>query len=378
MERALEREPEIGWLLAVHHETTTGRLNDLDALGAICRRRGVRLLLDSVSSFGAEAIDWEGWNLEACASTANKCLHGVPGVAFVVAREEAFASRRSGAAGLYLDLFAHRSAQDAGHPLFTPAVHVAFALREALSELAEQGGWRARQRRYRELSGRLRSGLRALGVELLLESEAASASSLTAFQLPPGLDFLTLHDGLARAGFVIYPGQEHLGERIFRLAVMGSLGMADIERFLEAFAQLRGADGSADGRLPIARVARVGFLLCFGAVQHRAQHLRAGVAEPRVRGLQLRALRALLIGHQHHAVHHRREEHAVAHAHQRRRVDQDVIEALACTREQLLHQLGAHQLGRVGWAFAGGQQREGQVRAGAPIRDRGHRRSGSR
>jgi 2-aminoethylphosphonate-pyruvate transaminase len=245
VERALEAEPEIGWLLAVHHETTTGRLNDLDAIGAICRRRGVRLLLDSVSSFGAEAIDWEGWNLEACASTANKCLHGVPGVAFVVARDEAFASRRSGAASLYLDLFAHRSAQDAGHPLFTPAVHVAFALREALAELAEQGGWRVRQRRYRELSGRLRSGLRALGVGMLLESEAASASSLTAFQLPPGIDFQTLHDGLVRSGFVIYPGQEHLGERIFRLAVMGSLAMSDIERFLEAFAQI----GSAAGQL---------------------------------------------------------------------------------------------------------------------------------
>ena len=124
-----------------------------------------------------------------------------------------------------------------------PRSILVFALREALSELAEEGGWRARQRRYCELSGRLRSGLRALGVELLLESEAASASSLTAFRLPPGLDFLTLHDGLVRAGFVIYPGQQHLGDRIFRLAVMGSIEVADIERFLEAFAQLRGATG---------------------------------------------------------------------------------------------------------------------------------------
>src|SRR5258705_283746 len=67
----------------IHHETTTGRLNDLRALGAVCRSRGLHLLVDGVSSFGAEAIDFGDDAIAAVAATANKCLHGVPGAAFV-------------------------------------------------------------------------------------------------------------------------------------------------------------------------------------------------------------------------------------------------------------------------------------------------------
>ena len=68
----------ISAVLAVHHETTTGRLNQLDEIGRLCRDASVPLLLDAVSSFGGEAIDWQGWHLGAVAATANKCLHGVP------------------------------------------------------------------------------------------------------------------------------------------------------------------------------------------------------------------------------------------------------------------------------------------------------------
>src|SRR5262249_39470271 len=105
VERRLAGDARFTHVLAVHHETTTGRLNDLAALGAICRRRGVALLVDGVSSFAGEPIDFEAWNIEAVAATANKCLHGVPGIAFVLARKRAFEERVSGARCLYLDLF---------------------------------------------------------------------------------------------------------------------------------------------------------------------------------------------------------------------------------------------------------------------------------
>ena len=46
------------------------------------------LLVDAVSSFGAEAIDFTAPGLSAVAATANKCLHGVPGAAFVIVRRK--------------------------------------------------------------------------------------------------------------------------------------------------------------------------------------------------------------------------------------------------------------------------------------------------
>jgi 2-aminoethylphosphonate-pyruvate transaminase len=223
-------------VVAVHHETTTGRLNDLDALGALCRAHNVALLLDAVSSFGGERLNFAGWNVEACAATANKCLHGVPGVAFVLARSAVFDTRASAARSLTLDLFRHRAEQRKGYPAFTPAVQSMFALHEALAELEDQGGWQRRNHHYRRLSALLRDGLQRLGVRLLLGRESDYASMLSSLLLPEGVPFGLLFDALKQAGFVIYPGQLGLQESIFRVAVMGDLTAADIEELLATFA----------------------------------------------------------------------------------------------------------------------------------------------
>jgi 2-aminoethylphosphonate-pyruvate transaminase len=149
----------LGRVITVHHETTTGRANDLASLGRLCRAADVPLLLDAVSSFGGEPLDLPGWNIEACAATGNKCLHGAPGIAFVLARRDVLAERRAPARSVYLDLFAHHAAQTRGIPAFTPAIPILYALQQALSELRDQGGWQARHARYVELSTLVREGL---------------------------------------------------------------------------------------------------------------------------------------------------------------------------------------------------------------------------
>jgi 2-aminoethylphosphonate-pyruvate transaminase len=122
----------------VHHETTTGRLNDLEPIGAICRARAVGLIVDAVSSFGAEALNFADDCLMAVAGTANKCLHGVPGVSFVVVRRAALA--RAASRTYYLDLGRLARLQDERGTPFTPAVHAYYGLVEALREFSELGG----------------------------------------------------------------------------------------------------------------------------------------------------------------------------------------------------------------------------------------------
>lgn len=228
-----------GHAVVVHHETTTGRLNDLAAIGAVCTRHGVPLLVDAVSSFGAEALDLASWGCEAVAATANKCLHGAPGVAFVLAREEAL-DRPSGATSVTLDLRRHAIAQRAGGAAFTLPTHVVRALREALAELDEHGGWRRRREAYRARAARVRRVVRELGVELLLAREGDYASSLTSWRLPARRAYVDVHARLKRDGFVIYRGQGALDGEIFRIAVMGDLDDADMDRLA---ASLRAALG---------------------------------------------------------------------------------------------------------------------------------------
>ncbi|HEY8075549.1 MAG TPA: aminotransferase class V-fold PLP-dependent enzyme [Labilithrix sp.] len=232
VERALATN-KYGHLLVVHHETTTGRLNDLAPLGALCKKHDVPMLVDAVSSFAGEEIRFADWNIEAVAATANKCLHGAPGVAFVLARREAL-ERPSGATSVYLDLHRHAAAQDKNDTPFTLPTHVTYALDEALAELADEGGWRARHATYRARSTHVRNLLAGLGITLLLECADDYGSTLTSFRVPQGRSYEAIHAHLKSEGFVIYAGQGKFDGQIFRIAVMGELDGRDLERLSAA------------------------------------------------------------------------------------------------------------------------------------------------
>jgi len=226
----LDAEPGFTHLAVIHHETTTGRLNGLDAIAAVCRARGVELLVDGVSSFGAETIAFDDETVIAVAAAANKCLHGVPGAAFVLVRRAALATATSRA--YYLDLVRLAQLQDRRNTPFTPAVHVYYALVEALREYVDEGGLAARHARYAALAEQVRSGFAALGIDSVLPPDASSVV-LRAYRLPAGIDYPTLHDGLKARGFVIYAGQGDLSKTLFRISTMGDVDEADMARLID-------------------------------------------------------------------------------------------------------------------------------------------------
>src|SRR6185437_7714796 len=160
---SLARQERCTHLAVIHHETTTGRLNDLRRLSELCRAHGLGLILDGVSSFGAEELDFRDPSLCAVAATANKCLHGVPGVSFVIVRRAALEKAHSRT--FYLDLGRLACLQDRRNTPFTPAVHAYYALLEALREFADEGGRVARHQRYAALAEQVRAGLAALGID---------------------------------------------------------------------------------------------------------------------------------------------------------------------------------------------------------------------
>ena len=233
---ALAAQPDIANVVVVHNETTTGRLNDLAPLGELCRSRGLGLLVDAVSSFGGEHFDFAKLRPLAVAATANKCLHGAPGISFVLARTSALGSGESHATTLYLDLMEYYREQRKGWSPYTQAVHVTLALREALRELADEGGVNARRRLYLARSNRVRAALAELGIGTMIPA-AACSSMLTGFNLPEGESYERLHDNLKREGYVIYAGQGAFNGRIFRIATMGCIPEAEIDRLVRAFGE---------------------------------------------------------------------------------------------------------------------------------------------
>jgi 2-aminoethylphosphonate-pyruvate transaminase len=231
----LDADRGVTHVAVIHHETTTGRLNDLKALGEVCRARGVRLLVDGVSSFAAEAIGFDDGTIDAVAATANKCVHGVPGASFVIVRRAALA--RAASRTFYLDLGRLAKLQDQRNTPFTPSVHAYYALVEALRELEDEGGWSARHARYAALAEQARAGLAARGIDSVLPPQESSVV-LRAYKLPAGVSYPQLHDALKARGFVIYAGQGGLSASLFRISTMGNIQPADIDRLLQGFTEL--------------------------------------------------------------------------------------------------------------------------------------------
>jgi 2-aminoethylphosphonate-pyruvate transaminase len=235
--QALHAAAEFTHVAVVQHETTSGRLNELAALAALCAEYHVELLIDAVSSFGAEALDFAQWPIAAAAATANKCLHGVPGTCFVVAKRSALAGAGEVNRSVYLDLRAYLENQDRDGTPFTQSVQTFYALSAALDELEAEGGWEVRRATYRARLGAVRRQLAALSVRPLLE-DAESSCVLNAFELPGNLDYPTLHDALKARGFIIYAGQSTLAQQIFRISTMGDITPEDLARLCSALREI--------------------------------------------------------------------------------------------------------------------------------------------
>ena len=226
-ERLLTEEPHLTHLAVVHHETTTGLMNPIQALGDVCRRSGRSLIVDAMSSFGGEELDVARMGIDYMASSANKCLQGMPGISFVVAREELLrelAGRQP--RSVYLDLYNQWCQEEADNTPFTPAIQVLFALRQAILETEEEG-LPSRLERYAASAAELRAAAARLGLEPLVP-EPHRSRTLTTFALPPGVGYGALHDAMKRRGYVIYAGQGSLRDWAFRIANLGTLAPRDM------------------------------------------------------------------------------------------------------------------------------------------------------
>ena len=232
VEQTLKDNSPIEVIAMVHHETTTGLLNPLPEIAALAKQYDKRLVVDCISSLGGDDIDFEQYPIEFAVGTANKCLHGLPGVSFVLHRKMDFCRIKNiPARSVYFHLAEHHKAQERGDTLFTPAVQPHYALDIALDELLEETV-AGRIERYRKTAERLRKGFKEIGLGFLIP-EGQRSNCLTALKLPEGISYDWLHDRLKKNGFVIYAGQGLFNNKIFRIANMGDIQNEEFDRCLK-------------------------------------------------------------------------------------------------------------------------------------------------
>lgn len=228
-------------LAMVHCETTTGMLNPIAQVARVCEQQQVAFILDAMSSFGGIEFDVSELNIAFMISSANKCIQGVPGFGFVVAKEQALKQCEGKAKSLSLDLYDqwHTMESANGKWRFTSPTHVVRAFAQALTELNKEGGVAARYQRYKTNQETLCKGMQALGFEALLPVDMHSPI-ITSFYSPSAkeYDFKRFYHSLKALGFVIYPGKVSDAD-CFRIGNIGEVYPSDIERLIAAITQAK-------------------------------------------------------------------------------------------------------------------------------------------
>lgn len=228
VERALAAK-EYAAVLAVHSESSTGALTDLQALGAIVGRTPALLAVDSVSGLGGAEMRQDAWGVDVVVSASQKCLMGPPGLALASISDKAWAAIQGDDRGprSYFDYRRFRPMAEKGEPTYTAPVAMLTALHEALAMIAEEGLDNVLAR-HRRLSAALTAGMRALGFTLF--PKGTPSPTLVVMLTPEGIDAPALIDRLATGYNMIAAGThfEDLKHRMVRIGTMGAVGDGDV------------------------------------------------------------------------------------------------------------------------------------------------------
>ncbi|MDO4272742.1 MAG: 2-aminoethylphosphonate--pyruvate transaminase [Eubacteriales bacterium] len=230
----LAQNPAVTHVAMVHSETTSGILNDIQSVGKVVRDAGRTFIIDAMSSFGGIDIPVSHWGIDFLVSSANKCIQGVPGFAFVLCRRDKLLGSEGKARSLSLDLLDQwKTMEKDGKWRFTSPTHVVLAFARALDELTQEGGITARHRRYTENNRLLIQRMTKMGFTPYID-KIHQGPIITTFFYPGGASFRfsDFYSYIKERGYAIYPGK--LTELdTFRIGNIGEIYADDIERLIE-------------------------------------------------------------------------------------------------------------------------------------------------
>jgi len=252
----LDADPSITHVVAIHCETSSGILNPLAEIAAATAAAGRRLLIDSMSAFGAVPVLPAEIAFDAVVSSANKCIEGVPGFGFVLARRDVLETCKGQAHSLSLDIHAQWAEMErSGQWRFTPPTHAVAAFLQALREHEAEGGVAARGARYAANRDRLVGGMRQQGFQTLLADQWLSPI-ITTFFCPadPAFAFAGFYDRMKTRGFILYPGKLTVVDS-FRVGTIGRFDTGVIDTVLDAVRDCLGDMGVASAAPPALAIA---------------------------------------------------------------------------------------------------------------------------
>ncbi len=225
--------PQVSVVSMVYHETSTGMINPVKEIGAVCKELGKIFFVDCVSAAGGELVDVAGKNIDIATSVGGKCVGAFPGSAYVCMKEELLKDiEAKQCRNVYLSLYKHyQSAVSTHQTPNTPNVNLFWPLNKALANILEEEGLENRVATRQECAAILREGCKKLGLRLLLDDHMSS--TVTSVFLPEGIELDAFLDAMDKRGYTLYRGKgKYESEGMFQIANMGEIYQEDCRTFL--------------------------------------------------------------------------------------------------------------------------------------------------
>ena len=234
-ENFLSENPGVTHVACIHSETTTGLFNPVEAIGEICKAHNKVFIVDAMSSFGGVEMNMKQMHIDFLVSSFNKCIEGVPGFSFSLCKRSELEKAKGQGRSLSLDLYDQwNGLETSGQFRFTPPTLSIMAFRQAMKELEEEGGIKAREERYKTNKKILDEGMAALGFKQYLKADI-QGHIITSFLYPTDkpFNFEDFYNKLNDRGFVIYPGKLSKADA-FRIGNIGQIFPEDIRALVAA------------------------------------------------------------------------------------------------------------------------------------------------
>lgn len=230
---ALDQHPEVKAVFATHCETSTGAINDIEAIASVVKDYDAVFIVDAVSSIVGTPLYMDDWGIDVVATGGQKALMLPPGNALVTVSEKAWGVMNNHhCPSFYLDLKKYKELLPKGHTPYTPNIALVNGLLEACRMIERAGGMEVAYKRHACMREMTRSGVRALGLELLVEDSAASPT-LTSVVFDKG-DADQFRKMMREELHVAVGGG--LGKLKGRLLRLGHMGYTDAADILKMFA----------------------------------------------------------------------------------------------------------------------------------------------
>lgn len=223
-------------------ETSSGARGDIDAVCRVVRGRGsdTLVLVDAVSSLGGMPFEFDAWGVDFAATASQKCLMSSPGLAFAVLSDRAWAaSARARLPRNYWNFADIRAETTKAKPETpgTPPVHLVLQVAEALRMIHEEGLENV-HKRHEAMATRIRSQVAALGLTLQCPALTLRSNTVTAIEVPGGIEPKAVRDELKTRGILTAAGMGPYVGSAFRIGHMGDIRMPDVERTLAALGEV--------------------------------------------------------------------------------------------------------------------------------------------